>query len=137
MKPPERTQVLVKSGTWDSENSLPFEGWACFHVTISGNFKRFQYFNFETDLLGSENLYRGLEYCLFGCGHLGSRRVVCVWGCRVGAGAGAGVLSVAALFLWVFGFGLRAYCGVGLVCRVLLLVLPVGAGVLFGGAFSL
>ena len=86
-------------------------------MTISGNFKRFQYFNFETDLLGSENLYRGLEYCLFGCGHLGSRRVVCVWGCRVGAGAGAGVLSVAALFLWVFGFGLRAYCGVGLVCR--------------------
>ena len=31
-------------------NSHPFERLACFYVTISGNFERFQQFNFETDL---------------------------------------------------------------------------------------
>ena len=29
-----------------------------FYVTISENFKRFQYFNFETDLPENENLFR-------------------------------------------------------------------------------
>ena len=29
---------------------------ARFYVTISGNFERFEYFNFETDFLENENL---------------------------------------------------------------------------------
>ena len=31
---------------------------ACFNVTITGNFERFQYFNFETDFLEKENLFQ-------------------------------------------------------------------------------
>ena len=30
-------------------------------MTISGNFKRFQYFNFETDFLENENLFQKTE----------------------------------------------------------------------------
>ena len=82
-------------------------------MTISGNFKRFQYFNFETDLLGGAGVFIGDWGTAFWLRALGfPARYL-----RVGAGAGAGVLSVAALFFWIFGFGLRAYCGVGLVCR--------------------
>ena len=35
------------------------------HVTISKNFKRFQYFNSETDFLENENLFQKME-----CGFL-------------------------------------------------------------------
>ena len=35
-------------------NSPPFERSACFYVTISKSFKRFQYFNFETSFLENE-----------------------------------------------------------------------------------
>ena len=35
----------------------PFERSVCFYVTISKNFKRFQWFNFETDSLENENLF--------------------------------------------------------------------------------
>ena len=31
---------------------------ACFYVTISESFKRFQYFNFETNFLEKENLLK-------------------------------------------------------------------------------
>ena len=40
----------------DFQNSPPFEKSACFNVTISENFKRFQYFNFETDFQQNETL---------------------------------------------------------------------------------
>ena len=33
-----------------------FERLACFYVTISESFKRFQYFNFKTNFLENENL---------------------------------------------------------------------------------
>ena len=33
-----------------------------FYVTISENFERFQYFNFETDFLENENFFQKLEY---------------------------------------------------------------------------
>ena len=42
----------------DFQNSPPFERSACFYVTISESFKRFQYFNFETNFLESENLFQ-------------------------------------------------------------------------------
>ena len=38
------------------QNSPPFERSACFYVTISESFERFQYFDFEKDFLKNENL---------------------------------------------------------------------------------
>ena len=63
LKPTERAQILLKSGTRNFQNSPPFERSACFYVTTSGNFERFQYFNFETDFLENNNLFqKKLEY---------------------------------------------------------------------------
>ena len=42
----------------DFQNSPPFERSACFYVTISESFKRFQYFNFETNFLENESLFQ-------------------------------------------------------------------------------
>ena len=39
-------------------NSPPFEGSACFYVTVTGNFERFLYFNFETCFLKNANLFQ-------------------------------------------------------------------------------
>ena len=47
-----------KNGARDFQNSPPFERWACFYVTISETFKRFQYFNFEINVLENENLFQ-------------------------------------------------------------------------------
>ena len=44
--------------TGEFQNSSPFERSVCFYMTISGNFERFQYFNFETDFLENENLFQ-------------------------------------------------------------------------------
>ena len=54
LKPTERAYVLLKRGSWDFQNSPPFERLACFYVTMSGNFECFQYFNFERDFLENE-----------------------------------------------------------------------------------
>ena len=48
LKPIERPYVPLKSGTRDFSNNLPFKRSACFYVTITENFERFQYLNFET-----------------------------------------------------------------------------------------
>ena len=45
-KPIERAYVLLKNGTRYFQNSPPFERSACFYKKISGNFERFQCFNF-------------------------------------------------------------------------------------------
>ena len=45
----------------DFQNSPPFERSACFYVIISESFKRFQYFNFETNFLENTNLFQKLE----------------------------------------------------------------------------
>ena len=58
MTPTERAKILLKKCTRDFQNRPPFERSACFYVTISGNFERFQYFNFETDFLENENLFQ-------------------------------------------------------------------------------
>ena len=57
LMPTERAYIFLKNGTKDFENSPPFQRSACFYVTISGNFERFQYFNFEADFLENENLF--------------------------------------------------------------------------------
>ena len=56
LKPTERASILLKNGTRDFQNNPPFKRSACFYVTISRNFDRFEYFNFETDFLENENL---------------------------------------------------------------------------------
>ena len=47
-----------KNGARDFQDNPPFKRSACFYVTISGNFDRFQYFNFEPDFLENENLFQ-------------------------------------------------------------------------------
>ena len=47
-----------KNGARDFQNSPPFERWACFSVTFSGNFERFLYLNFEINFLKNENLFQ-------------------------------------------------------------------------------
>ena len=54
-----------KSGTRDFQNSLPFKRSACFYVTISERFKRFRYFDFETNFLEKENLFQRTGVALF------------------------------------------------------------------------
>ena len=49
-------------GTRDFQNDPPFERSACFYFIISGNFERFQYFNYETNFMENENLYQKPEY---------------------------------------------------------------------------
>ena len=58
LKPTERAQVLLKNGTRDFQNSPPFQRSACFCVTISESFKRFQYFNFEATFLENKSLFQ-------------------------------------------------------------------------------
>ena len=58
-----RAQVLLKNRVSGFQNSPPFERSACFYLTITENFKGFQYFNFETNFLENENLFQKLEYC--------------------------------------------------------------------------
>ena len=65
LKPTERAQVLLKNGTRDFQSTPPFERSAVFYVTISRNFERFQYFNFETDFLENENLFLKTGLLLF------------------------------------------------------------------------
>ena len=53
-----RSIDFLKSGTNDFQNSPEFKRLACLHLTISGKFKGFQYFNFEKDFLKNENLFQ-------------------------------------------------------------------------------
>ena len=55
LKPTERALL---NGTMDFQNGSPFERSTCFHVTITGSFKRFQYFNFATNFFENENLFQ-------------------------------------------------------------------------------
>ena len=48
----------TKIGPRDFQNGPPFERSACFYVTIGESFKRFQYFNFETNFLENESLFQ-------------------------------------------------------------------------------
>ena len=56
-QPKERAYVLLKNSIRDFQNSPPFERSACFYVTISENFRCFQYFNVETEFLENENFF--------------------------------------------------------------------------------
>ena len=54
----ERASVLLKNGTRDFQNSPPLERSACFYVTISESFERFQYSTFEKNFLQNEKLFQ-------------------------------------------------------------------------------
>ena len=56
MTPTERAKILLKKCTRDFQNRPPFERSACFYVTVTKNFERCEYFNFETGFLENENL---------------------------------------------------------------------------------
>ena len=57
LKPTEGVSAPLKYCTTDFQNSSLFERSACFYMTITGNFERFQYFNFETKFLKNENRF--------------------------------------------------------------------------------
>ena len=63
LKPIERELVLLKTGIRNFQNSPPFERSECFYVIITGNFERFQYFNFEINFL--KNLSQKTEVPVF------------------------------------------------------------------------
>ena len=48
-----------KNGNRDFQNSPPSERSACFYATITENFERFEYFNFEINFLKKKNLFQG------------------------------------------------------------------------------
>ena len=58
LKPPERAQVLYKNSARYFQNSPSFERSACFYVTITANFERFQYINFKTFFLKNKNVFQ-------------------------------------------------------------------------------
>ena len=53
-------ESIGSSKKWyqDFQNNPPFQRSACFYVAISGNFKRFQHSNFETDFLENGSLFQ-------------------------------------------------------------------------------
>ena len=54
----QKDHIFLKNSTRDFQNSPPFDRWACFYVTITGNFEHFQYFNLETDFHENINLFQ-------------------------------------------------------------------------------
>ena len=62
LKPTERAQFLLKNGTRDFQNSPPFERSACFYVTISESFKRFQYLTLKQIFWKTKPFFKKLEY---------------------------------------------------------------------------
>ena len=58
-----------KKRSRDFQNSPLLERSACFYVTISESFKHFQYFNFKTNFLENENLFRKTGEPFFSWNH--------------------------------------------------------------------
>ena len=54
----QKEQFLLKNGSRDFQNRAPFERSTCFYVTVNENFKRFQYFNFETVFLENKKHFQ-------------------------------------------------------------------------------
>ena len=60
---------LVFVLTFENAFSTPFERSACFYVTISGSFKRFQYVNFEKHFLENKNFFQKTGVPFFSWNH--------------------------------------------------------------------
>ena len=68
LKPTKRAWIFLKNGTREFQNippPPPFQRMACFYLTISESFERFQYLKFETSFLESEKFFKKLEYSFF------------------------------------------------------------------------
>ena len=50
--------VFLKSGTRDLQNNPSLKRLAYFYESITGNFQRFQYVNFETNFLKNEKVFQ-------------------------------------------------------------------------------
>ena len=60
LKPTKIAQVLLKNGTRDFQNKPPCERFACFYVTISGNF--FNTAPLKQIFWKTETFFKQLEY---------------------------------------------------------------------------
>ena len=112
LKPAERTQVLLKNGTRDFRNSPPFQRSACFPVTTSESFKRFQYFKFEIDFLEKSFSRNWSNVCQLKPLRLKTHhfhsKLLCLkpmlrqieWRLQNGPIPKSGVLPVTTLFFW-------------------------------------
>ena len=108
--------VILKNGTRDFQNTPPFKISACFHVTISGNFERFQNFNLKIDFLKNKNLFKysflvkstKIENAPFPYKTAISEANVKTIECWVQNGpiTKNGLLPVTTLFFWKFCFSL-------------------------------
>ena len=59
LKPTETVEVRLGNGTSTFHNSSMFERLASFYVTITRNFERFQYFDFEKQhILKNESFFQ-------------------------------------------------------------------------------
>ena len=79
-------------------------------MTITGNFERFQYFNFETNFLKNVNPFQktGVPFLKLLCPKPMLRQIE--WGLQNGPVTMNGVLSVTTLFCRKFYFSLRTPC---------------------------
>ena len=114
LKPTERVQVLLKTGSRGFQNSPPFERSTCFCVTISESFKRFQYFNFETKFSGKQKPFSKNWSTVFQLKplrlktHYFLSKLLCQmpmlrqieWRLKNGPITKSGVLNVTTLFSW-------------------------------------
>ena len=65
-KSTEKAQDLLKNCTRNYfQNSYPLEKSACFYVTITENFERFQYFNFKSNFPEIENHFQKVGVMFF------------------------------------------------------------------------
>ena len=57
-----KRKVSLENSARDFQYIPLFQRSACFYVKITGHFDCFQYFNFETNFLKKENLFKKLNY---------------------------------------------------------------------------
>ena len=61
--------IASRKSICSSRKQYRFERSASFYVTISGNFERFQYFNFEADFLENEKIFQKTGVPFFSLKH--------------------------------------------------------------------
>ena len=91
-------KVLLKKGTRDFQISPLFKRSTCFYVTISESFKRFQYFNFETNFLENAPLKTHHFHSKLLCQKPMLRQIE--WRLQNGPITKSGVLLVKTFFFW-------------------------------------
>ena len=117
---PAKSAYRIFLGTRDFQNNSLFERSACFYVTVTGNFGHFQYSNFETSFLKTENFFLNwrsafqLNILRLKTQHFHTK-LPCQkptlkqtkWGIQNGLITKNGVLPVTALFFSKFYFSIK------------------------------